>query len=148
MNTYLQFVKRQKYLMPVKKKWIWVLCGLPACISLQKCPTFTGGPDPLRGQVLTMHPSGQADSESDPEGQRPGERIWLLCSEWQLWMCADPQQWLLRTFGYHALSCLAHWELRQSGIQWMRTCSCNFNLKNECFMFHTSIARAEAAYTS
>lgn len=55
--------------------------GLPACVFLRSFPTFIGGPDPPGGQVLTMHPSGQTDSESDPEGQRPGKGVWLLRSE-------------------------------------------------------------------
>lgn len=54
-----------------------------------------GGSDSPRSQVRTMHSSGRTDCESDQEGQGPGERVWLLCSKWQLWLCADSKIWLL-----------------------------------------------------
>lgn len=60
--------------------------------ELQPLP---GRLDPPGGQVLALHSSGHSDRPSDPAGQRPGERVGLLHSERQLWMCADPQQQLL-----------------------------------------------------
>lgn len=48
-----------------------------------------GSPDPFGGQVHPLHASGPPDRQSHPEGQRLGERDWLLCSQRQLWLHPD-----------------------------------------------------------
>lgn len=61
---------------------------------LSRCSS-PGWPHSFGSQVRTVHSPGLAGRQPDPRSQRLGERIRLLRSERQLWMCANSEFRLL-----------------------------------------------------